>query len=156
MRALLLCLAACLLAGCDSFSPSDALPALPNATADLAVLQSADGWIVVAAVSGGEAIQFPSGAFPVYFSADGMLSGRIPPNAYTGEYTASEDGSLAVSDRFVSTLISESEESRRLGGILLQELSQATRFEIEGPTLQVRSADGDGVRLGRLSVQEAR
>jgi hypothetical protein len=143
---LALILAAGVLGGCDSFEPSDALVPLPNASTDPAALQSDYAWVAVAAVSNGKAYEFPAGGFSTSFTKDGIISGDISANGYVGSYTATADGSLSVGE-FVSTLIGESERVERLSGVLTGELQQATRFEIEGRTLQVLSDDGDGLRF---------
>lgn len=144
--ALALLLAVGLLSGCDSFEPSDALIPLSNASTDPAALQSEYEWLAVAAVSNGEAYEFPSVGFSASFSADGVVSGNIPNNSYAGRYVASVEGALTAEDIF-STLVSMTDRDKRFAGILIGELQQATRFEVEGRTLQVLSEDGDGVRF---------
>ncbi len=133
------------LTGCDSFEPSDVLLPLADVSTDPAALRSDYAWVAVAAVSDGKAVAFPATGFSAIFAADDYLSGDVAPNGYGGSYTASADGSLSVSDTFYSTAIGGGDE--RLARAFLSELSQATRFEVEGRTLQVRSEDGDGVRF---------
>jgi heat shock protein HslJ len=143
---LALLLAAGALSGCDSFEPSDALLPLSNASTDPAALQSEYAWLAAAAVSDGKAYEFPAEGFSTSFSADGIVGGDIPNNGYAGYYTASAEGALTTED-IVMTLVSMTERDERLATVLLGELQQATRFEIEGRTLQVLSEDGDGVRF---------
>lgn len=143
---LALLLAVGVFSGCDSFEPSDALIRLSNASTDPSMLQSEYAWVAVAAVSGGEAYEFPSYGFSASFNTDGVVSGDIPNNSYAGYYTASAEGRLTAEDIYM-TLVSMTERDQRLAGVLLGELQQATRFEVEGRTLQVLSEDGDGVRF---------
>ena len=143
---LALLFAVCLLNGCDSFETTDALIPLSNASTDPAALQSEYEWLVAAAVSDGKAYEFPSVGFSASFRADGVVSGNIPNNSYAGRYGASVEGALTAEDIF-STLVSMTERDKRLAAILLGELQQATRFEVEGRTLQVLSKVGDGVRF---------
>ena len=149
LRVAALALAVCVTSGCDSFSPSDALDDFSSATTDPVALANADGWSVVAAVSDGKAYRFPEGGpFLVRFGEDGEVGGIVSANTFgaDGHYAASSDGSLQVDAGF-STLVFVSERDTKLSNVFLTELQEATRFEVSGTTLQVRSADGDGVRL---------
>ena len=149
LHATILALAVCAASGCDSFSASDALVDFPDATTNPEALAHPDGWSVVAAVSDGEAYRFPDDAvFTVLFAADGSLSGRVSVNVFgaDGRYSASGDGSLRADPGF-QTLVGVSERDAKLSRVFLAELQESTRFEISGTTLQVRSADGDGVQF---------
>ena len=153
LRVAALALAVCVTSGCDSFSPPDALDDFSDATTNPAALVSADGWTVVAAVSDGKAYRFPENGpgnspFFVVFAADGGLSGKVSVNVFgaDGRYDASSDGSLQAEPGF-QTLVGVSERDAKLSDVFLTELREATRFEISRNTLQVRSADGDGVQF---------
>ena len=147
LRAAALLFAVAALAGCDSFSPSDALVDLPDATTDPTTLVSEYGWAVVSAVSDGKAYQFPEGVqFYTVFGADGVIGGRVPNNGYAGDYVAAADGTFRAEGVY-QTLVSMSDRDAKLARVLLGELQQATRFEVSETTLQIRSPDGDGVRF---------
>ena len=142
----LLPLALVALSGCDSFNPSDALFPLFDVSTDLATLQTETAWVVAAAVSNGRAYAFPVEGFSASFAVGGVVSGDVSANGYAGRYTVAADGSLSVEDVRV-TLVGGSEESELLASVFLGELQQAERFEIRDRTLQVLSANGDGVRF---------
>lgn len=146
LRVLALLLAVGAFSGCDSSAPPDGLPPLSDASTDPAALRSVGAWTAVAAVSDGEAFAFPPDGYSASFTGGGIASGGISANSYVGRYTASADGSLSVEGVY-QTLIGESERAERLAGVLTGELQRATRFEVEGRTLQVISEDGDGVRF---------
>ena len=144
-----LALVVCVAAGCDSFSPSDALVDSADVRTDRSALAAPDGWSVVAAVSDGKAYRFPRDVpFSVTFAADGKISGRVSVNVFgaNGYYVAAADGSFRA-DPGYQTLVGGSDRDNELSDVFLAELGEATRFEIVGAALQVRSADGDGVRL---------
>ncbi|WP_420454259.1 META domain-containing protein [Rubrivirga sp.] len=147
LRVTVLALAVAALSGCDSLSPSDALVDLSDVQTDPAALVSDYGWAAVSAVSDGGAYRFPEGVqFYVGFGPDGLVGGRVSANSFGGRYHAATDGSFRAEIESL-TRVGVSDRDSELTGVLLGELQQATRFEVSGTTLQVRSANGDGVRL---------
>ncbi|MEL6616933.1 MAG: META domain-containing protein [Bacteroidota bacterium] len=151
LRALALLLALSLTA-CDGFGPSDALPDLGDGSTDPALLLGDTGWVAIAAVSDGEAVEFPATGFTAQFTADGIVGGRTSANQYGGDYEASGDGAFDARD-LITTLVGESPRAEQLSAVLLRELAEAATFEIQGETLQVRSADGDGIRFERSGAE---
>ncbi|OZC04502.1 META domain-containing protein [Rubricoccus marinus] len=148
---LLLLLASGVLAACDGFGPSDAIKDLADPRTDPALLL--DGpWVAVSAVSDGDAFEFTASDFTAGFSDDGYVGGRTSANSYGGDYEAGADGSFAAGD-IVTTLVGESARAERLSGVLLREISEATTFEVDGPVLQLRAPNGDGLRFIRAAEE---
>ena len=74
---------------------------------------------------------------------DGRIGGTSAVNQYGGPYTAGDDGSFSVGE-LVSTMMAGPEPDMRAEQTYLKLLAEAKQFKVDGETLTLSDANGNG------------